>query len=165
MHWESVNYLRAPQRSWWINIQFQPGIISDHIEILFKLLKNWLRNNNFFCLRQTFENLDILIFVFIVTQQFLKTIVSNFKLPWAAQNVMLSLSPYVPFFSFSVLGVCSALFLVLKCFNRVPRKFEGCLKFQWCSKEVLRMFQGRFKDVSRKFLGYLQKVSRKFQGS
>ena len=57
-----------------------------------------------------------------------------------------------PFFSFSVLGVSSAFFLVLKWFNRVSRKFKGCLKFQWC-----------FKDVLRKFLGCLQKVSRVFK--
>ena len=69
----------------------------------------------------------------------------------------LSLSPCFRmscFFSFSVFGVCSAFFLVPKCLNRVSRKFEGCLKFQRCSK-----------DVSRKFLGCLQKVSRVFPGS
>ena len=31
----------------------------------------------------------------------------------------------VPFFSFSVLGVCSAFFLVLKCFNRISRNLKG----------------------------------------
>ena len=70
-----------------------------------------------------------------------------------------------PFFSFSVLTGCSAFFLVLKGFNRVSRKFKGCLKFQWCFKEVLRMFQGSFKDVYRMSQGGFNKVSRVFQES
>ena len=63
---------------------------------------------------------------------------------------------FFPFFSFSVPGVCSAFFLVLKCFNSVSRKFKGCLKF----KEVSRMFQGCFQSVCRKFKGCFKEVSR-----
>ena len=85
----------------------------------------------------------------------------------------LSLSPCVrvfvclcvPFFSLSVLRVCSEFFLVLKCFNSVSRKFKGCLKFQWCFKEVFRVFTESFKGVSRKFQGFFKEVSRVFQGS
>ena len=62
-------------------------------------------------------------------------------------------------FSFSVLGVCSAFFLVLKSFNNVSRKFQGCFK------EVARIFEGSFQGVYRKFRGYLKKVSNVFQGS
>ena len=51
------------------------GIVSDHIQILFKLLKN--------CLRYIFENPIILVFIFIVSQPFLKTIVSNFLIGYA----------------------------------------------------------------------------------
>ena len=70
------------------------------------------------------------------------------------------LSVVRPFFSSSVLGVCSAFFLVLKSFNiRVSRKFKGCLKFQGCFKEVLRVFTGNFKGVQ----GSFRSVSRKFQ--
>ena len=79
------------------------------------------------------------------------------------------------FFSFSVLGVCSAFFLVLESFNGVSRKINGCLKFTGCFKKVLRMFQGSFNGVSRvftemfkggskKFKGCFKKVSRVFQG-
>ena len=83
---------------------------------------------------------------------------------------MLSLSSSVfsfvcPFFSFSVLGFCSAFFLVLKCFNRVSRKCKGCLKFQWCFKEISRIFQGSFQGGYRKFQGCFKGVKRVFQGS
>ena len=57
----------------------------------------------------------------------------------------------VPFFSFSVLGVCSAFFLVLKGFNGVSRKLKGCLKFVGCFMEVSRIFQGSFERVYRNF--------------
>ena len=75
-----------------------------------------------------------------------------------------SVRPYVcPFFSFSVLGVCSAFFLVLKCFNRVSRKFKGCLNFLGSFKEVSRMFQEILKGVYRKFQGSSKDNSRKFK--
>ena len=62
-----------------------------------------------------------------------------------------------PFFSFSVFGVCSALFH--ESFKGASRKFRGCFK------EVLRVFQGNFKGVSRKFQGCFIDVSRTFQES
>ena len=58
---------------------------------------------------------------------------------------------FVPFFSFSVLGVCMV--------------FQGSLKGIWSLKEVPRMFQRSFKGVYRKFWGCFQEVSRVFQGS
>ena len=59
-------------------------------------------------------------------------------------------------------------YLVLKSVNCVSRMYKGCLKFQGCFKEVLRVFsesfKGKFpecfKSVSRKF----QECLRKFQG-
>ena len=56
-------------------------------------------------------------------------------------------------------------YLVLKSFNGVSRKFQGCLKFQGCFEEVLRVFTGNFRGVSRKFQKCLKEVSRVFQGS
>ena len=56
-------------------------------------------------------------------------------------------------------------YLVLKSFNGVPRKFQECLKFKGCFKEVLRLFTGNFKGVLRKFQKCLKSVSRKFQGN
>ena len=62
----------------------------------------------------------------------------------------LSLSPFVrpfvrtyPFFFFGV--------------------FEVCV-FQWCFKEVSRVFQGSFKGVSRNFKGVLRKFQGSFEG-
>ena len=46
-------------------------------------------------------------------------------------------------------------YLVLKSFNYVSRKFKGCLKFQGCIMEVLRVSSESFKSV-------LKKVSRVF---
>ena len=61
-------------------------------------------------------------------------------------------SRFLSFFSFIVLRVCIAFFLVLKSVNSVSRKFKECLKLKGC-----------FEDVSRKFQGYLQRVSSDFQ--
>ena len=49
-------------------------------------------------------------------------------------------------------------YLVLKSVNGVSRKFKGCLKFEGCFKEVLRVFQGGFKSVSRKFQEWVKEV-------
>ena len=54
-------------------------------------------------------------------------------------------------------------YLVLKSFNGVPRKFQECLKFKGCFKEVLRLFTGNFKGVLRKFQGSFKEISRVFQ--
>jgi len=71
-----------------------------------------------------------------------------------------SLSPSVRvfvrtlFFSFSVFGVCSALF---------QGSFKGILrKFQGCFKDTSRVFQGSFKKVSRVFQGSFEGDSSKF---
>ena len=61
----------------------------------------------------------------------------------------LSLSPYVLFFSFSVLE----FFIVIKSFNGVSRLFKGCLKFKGSFKEVLRVFTESFMGVSTKIEG------------
>ena len=58
-----------------------------------------------------------------------------------SDEVTQSVCMFVPFFSFSVSGVCITF---------------GCFK------EVSRMFQESFKGVSRKFLGCFNEVSRKF---
>ena len=71
----------------------------------------------------------------------------------------------VPFFSFSVLGVCCAFLLVLKSFNYVLRKFKGCLKFKWCFKEVFPVFTESSKGISKKFEGCFKEISSMFQGS
>ena len=93
-----------------------------------------------------------------------------------------SVRSFVPFFSFSVFGVCSAfgmsteLFKVTKeCFSSVLKlsevlrtfqeSFKDVLwKFQGCFKEVSRVFQGSFKDVSRKFQEYFKGILRAFLG-
>ena len=54
--------------------------------------------------------------------------------------------------------------LVLKSLNGVSRKLEGCLKFHWCFKEVLRVFIESFKGVLRKFKFCFEEVSGKFEG-
>ena len=73
----------------------------------------------------------------------------------------------VSLFSFSVLRVCSALFLVLESFNGVSRKFKGFFsrKFQGSFEEVLCVFQLGFKGVYRKFQGWFKEIKRVFQGS
>ena len=53
----------------------------------------------------------------------------------------------VPFF----LLVSLELYLVLKTFNGVSRKFKGCLKFQGSFKGVYRKFQEFFNEVYRVF--------------
>ena len=52
-------------------------------------------------------------------------------------------------------------FLILKSSNGVSRKLEGCLTFQGCFKEVLRVYTESFKGALRKFQERLQGVSRK----
>ena len=74
-----------------------------------------------------------------------------------------SIRSSVPFFSFSVLGVCRAFLLVLKSFNDVSRKFKGCLKFKWCFKDVSKKFFVCLQKVPRVFLTSLKGVSKKFQ--
>ena len=93
----------------------------------------------------------------------------------------LSLSPFVCSFVHSsvrtlfFLLVSLKFFLVLKSFNCVSRKFQGCLKleggsskFQGCFKEMLRVFQGSFKGVSSKIewcSSSFKGVSRVFESS
>ena len=49
------------------------------------------------------------------------------------------------------LSVTNEFFLSPKRFNGVSRKFKGCLKFEGCFMEVLRMCQGSYECVYRKF--------------
>ena len=49
--------------------------------------------------------------------------------------------------------------------NGVSRKFQGCLKFQGCFKEILRMIKDSLKVISRKFEGFFMGVLSVFQGS
>ena len=53
---------------------------------------------------------------------------------------------------------------VQKSFNEVSRKFKGCLKFEGCFKEVLRIFTEKFKEVPMKFKGCFKNVLRKIEG-
>ena len=55
-------------------------------------------------------------------------------------------------------------FLILKSSNGVSRKLEGCLKFQGCFKEVLRVYTESFKGALRKFQRCFKNVCRVFQG-
>ena len=71
----------------------------------------------------------------------------------------LSLSPSIrPF-------VTKEFFSSLKSFNGVSRKSKGCLKFEGCFKEGLRVFIKNFKGLSKKFKGCFKEVSRVFQRS
>ena len=68
---------------------------------------------------------------------------------------------FVPFFSFSVFGVCSAFGISTELFKVTKECFSSVLKLS----EVLRTFGESFEDVSWKFQGCFEKVSRVFQGS
>ena len=54
-------------------------------------------------------------------------------------------------------------YLVLKSFNGVPRKFQECLKFKGCFKEVSMMFKVSSKGVYKKFQGCFKEISKVFQ--
>ena len=55
--------------------------------------------------------------------------------------------------------------LALKSFNGVSRKLKGCLKFQGCFKEDLRLFTESLKGISKKFRWCFKDVLRMFQRS
>ena len=86
-------------------------------------------------------------------------------------SLTVSVRPFVPFFSFSVFGVPSALGMSWKfqgCFKKVERTFQESFKgvsrnFNGCCKEVSRVFLGRFKGVSRKFQCCFEEVSGSFR--
>ena len=88
---------------------------------------------------------------------------------WWCHSVRPFVRSLVPFFSFSVFGVRSALRKFQGRFKKVSRVFQRSFKgvkrkLQGCFKEVSRLFQDSFKKVSRVFQGSFKGVSRKFQG-
>ena len=82
---------------------------------------------------------------------FLLAVMSNSRSDVVTQSVRLFVFPSVrPLF---FLLVSLKFLLVLKSFNEVSRQFKGCLKFQGCFKEVIRVLTENLKGVSRKFRG------------
>ena len=76
-----------------------------------------------------------------------------------------SVFPFVPFFSFSVLDVLSCSPKEFQwCFKKVLRVFEVSRMFPVGFKGVYKKIQGSLKGVSRKLQECFKEVSRKFQG-
>ena len=67
------------------------------------------------------------------------------------------------FFSFSVLGVLSSVKVFQWCFKNVLRVFEVSRMFPVSFKGVYKKFQEISKDVSRKLQECFKEVSGKFQ--